>query len=639
VDHGKFPVKRTTGEPVHVKADIFADGHDVIAALLLYRTNGAEQWQQQTMKFVENDVFAASFIVQQQGAYEFVVEAWIDRYESWRQDILKKQRAGMEIKSELLEGAALLQTVAKQAEKSDATALLKAASEFQKGDTTAIAGSALSELLARYPDRSAVTRSDKAFEVLVEPERARFGAWYELFPRSCTSSSDAHGTLRDCEQRLTYIASMGFDVVYLPPIHPIGKTFRKGPNNTLNAAPRDPGSPWAIGSEEGGHKSVHPELGTLKDFDHFVAKVRGHGMEVALDLAYQCSPDHPYVRENPQWFKHRPDGSIKYAENPPKKYQDIYPLDFECEDWRNLWEELKDIVLFWIDHGIRIFRVDNPHTKPFRFWQWMIETVREQHPDIIFLSEAFTRPKVMQYLAKIGFSQSYTYFTWRNTKTELVEYLTELTQTNIREYLRPNFFVNTPDILHEYLQFGGPPAFQIRLILAATLSASYGLYGPAFELCEGRAISGTEEYLDSEKYQIRHWNLDAPVSIKALISRVNQIRSENVALQFNENLMFHPSDNEQLLCYSKSTEDLSNIIVVVVNLDPHHVQSGWVKLPLANFKLQERQNYQVHDLLTDARYLWHGEVNYVELNPKTNPAHVFRLRRKVKTEHDFDYFL
>ena len=641
VNQGNFPVKRTTGEDVLVTADLFADGHDVIAAFLLFRKKGDENWQQRKMQFIENDVFTAVFQVEDVGIYEFTVEASIDRFESWRQDLLKKHKAGMDIQSELLEGVALIQSIAERAEETDALTLQKRAGELQKDYENIIitGGDDLNELISRYPDKSGATRYEKIFEVLVESERARFGAWYELFPRSCTNSSSVHGTFGDCEKRLPYIASMGFDVVYLPPIHPIGKSHRKGPNNTLNAGPEDPGSPWAIGSQEGGHKSIHPQLGTLQEFDQFVQKVHDLRMAVALDLAYQCSPDHPYVRENPQWFKHRPDRSIKYAENPPKKYQDIYPLDFECEDWRNLWDELKDVVLFWFARGIRIFRVDNPHTKPFRFWQWLIETVRLQHPDIIFLSEAFTRPKVMQYLAKIGFSQSYTYFTWRNTKAELTDYLTELTQTEIREYLRPNFFVNTPDILHEYLQFGGPPAFQIRLVLAATLAASYGIYGPAFELCEGRAVPGTEEYLDSEKYQIRLWNLEDAVSIKRLVSRMNQIRRENPALQFNNSLIFHPTDNDQLLCFSKSTDDLSNIIVVVVNLDPHHVQAGWVKLPLTQLKLQGGQNYQVHDLLTDARYLWHGEVNYVELNPKTVPAHVFRLRRKIKTEHDFDYFL
>jgi starch synthase (maltosyl-transferring) len=641
VDHGKFPIKRTTGEIVRVTADIFADGHDVIKALLLHRRQGEENWEETPMKPAENDVFSATFSVQNLGYYEYTVEGWIDPFESWRQEILKKKQAEMDIKSELLEGAVLIRNVAKRADKEDAQWLQKKAADLESGKEriSLVSSEALKDMISRYPDRTRATRYEKILPVLVETERARFSAWYEFFPRSCTSRPNRHGTFRDCAKRLPYIAQMGFDVVYLPPIHPIGKSYRKGPNNTLKASPEDPGSPWAIGSKEGGHKAIHPQLGTLEDFNHFVESIRKQNMEVALDLAYQCSPDHPYVREHPQWFRHRPDGSIKYAENPPKKYQDIYPLDYECEDWQNLWNELRDVVLFWIQNGVHIFRVDNPHTKSFRFWEWLISTVREKHPETIFLSEAFTRPKVMRYLAKIGFSQSYTYFTWRNTKPELTQYITELTQTEAREYLRPNFFVNTPDILHEYLQFGGRAAFKIRLVLAATLAANYGIYGPAFELCENRAIPGTEEYVDSEKYQIRLWNLEDAGGIQNLIARLNQIRRENAALQFDRNLEFYPVNNEQLLCFTKSTDDLSNVILVVVNLDPHHVQSGWIKLPLKKLKLEESQNFQVHDLLSEARYLWHGETNYVELAPKTIPAHVFRLRRKIKTEHDFDYFL
>jgi starch synthase (maltosyl-transferring) len=640
VDHGKFPIKRTPEEVVHVTADIFADGHDVIKAVLLHRRQD-DKWQETPMKPAENDVFGATFSVQELGHYEYTVEAWIDGFESWRQDIMKKNQAGMDVKSELLEGAVLVREVAKRAIKGDAQWLQKRAADLESGaDAISMASSeALREMISRYPDRSRSTRYEKPLPVLVERELARFSAWYELFPRSCTSRPNRHGTFRDCEKRLPYIAKMGFDVLYLPPIHPIGKSFRKGPNNALKAGSEDPGSPWAIGSQEGGHKGIHPQLGTLKDFNHFADSVRKQNMEVALDLAFQCSPDHPYVRENPQWFRHRPDGSIKYAENPPKKYQDIYPLDLECEDWRNLWTELRDVVLFWIQNGVHIFRVDNPHTKAFRFWEWLITKVREKHPDTMFLSEAFTRPKVMRYLAKVGFSQSYTYFTWRNTKPELTQYMTELTRTDVREYLRPNFFANTPDILHEYLQFGGRAAFKIRVVLASTLAASYGIYGPAFELCENRAIPGTEEYLDSEKYQIRLWNLEDARGIQDLVARLNQIRRENIALQFDRNLEFYPVDNEQLLCFTKSTDDLSNVILVVVNLDPHHVQSGWIKLPLKKLKLEASQNFQVHDLLSEARYLWHGETNYVELDPKAIPAHVFRLRRKIKTEHDFDYFL
>jgi len=417
-------------------------------------------------------------------------------------------------------------------------------------------------------------------------------------------------------------------------------TFRKGKNNVPSGQSEDVGSPWAIGAAEGGHKAIHPALGTMEDFDSLVAKAREHGLEIAMDLAFQCTPDHPYVVERPEWFRQRPDGTIQYAENPPKKYQDIYPLDFETENWEELWDELRNVVMHWIDHGVRIFRVDNPHTKAFGFWQWLIDGVKSKHPDVIFLSEAFTRPKVMHQLAKSGFTQSYTYFTWRNTKQELTDYFTELTQTEVREYLRPNLWPNTPDILPEYMQYGGRPAFFTRLVLAATLGASYGIYGPAFELCENQAREpGSEEYLDSEKYEIKHWGLDSPWSLKDVIARVNQIRRQNPALQADRNLRFHRIDNEMLLCYSKATDDLSSVIAVVVNLDYAHTQSGWVNLDLEALGLDARSPYQVHDLLGDARYLWHGASNYVELDPKTSPAQIFRIRRKTRTERDFDYYL
>jgi starch synthase (maltosyl-transferring) len=433
---------------------------------------------------------------------------------------------------------------------------------------------------------------------------------------------------------------MGFDVLYLPPIHPIGMTQRKGKNNSLTPTPEDTGVPWAIGSKEGGHKSVNPELGTLEDFRHFVAKAREYGIDIALDIAFQCSPDHPYVREHPEWFRKRPDGTIQYAENPPKRYEDIYPFDFETEDWPGLWEELKSIFLFWAEQAVHIFRVDNPHTKTFPFWEWVIAEVKRDYPDAIFLSEAFTRPKVMYRLAKLGFTQSYTYFAWRNTKWDLTQYFTELTKTEVREFFRPNLWPNTPDILTEYLQTGGRPAFMARLVLAATLGANYGIYGPAFELCENRPREhGSEEYLDSEKYQIRHWDIDDRNSLKEIIAVVNRIRRDNPALQSDWSLLFHPTDNEQLICYSKQTEDLSNIILVVVNVDPYHTHSGWVDLSSQQLGLGQDEAFRVHDLLINARYLWQGHRNYVELNPHSIPAHIFRVNRRVRSERDFDYYM
>ena len=475
--------------------------------------------------------------------------------------------------------------------------------------------------------------------MVVDREKARFSAWYEMFPRSCSMQPGQPGTFQDCANRLNYVAAMGFDVVYLPPIHPIGRTNRKGKNNTEKAGPDDVGSPWAIGSREGGHKAIDPRLGTLEDFKRLLAQAKQLGLEVALDLAYQCAPDHPYVKEHKEWFRIRPDGSVQYAENPPKKYQDIFPLDFETEHSQALWEELKSVVLYWIGQGVRIFRVDNPHTKPFDFWEWLITGIKSRHPDVLFLAEAFTRPKPMYELAKLGFTQSYTYFAWRNTKPEITDYFKELTQTTVREYFHPNLWPNTPDILTDFLQHGGRPAFMQRLILAATLGANYGIYGPAFELCENRAVAaGSEEYLDSEKYQIRSWDLESPDSLSRLIAQVNQIRRENLALHSDWTLQFHPADNGQIIAYSKRTDDLLNIIVVVVNLDPTRTQSALVDLPLDDFHLDPRQPYQMHDLLSGARYVWRGPRNYVELNPQLLPAHIFCVRRRVRTEDGVDYF-
>jgi starch synthase (maltosyl-transferring) len=494
--------------------------------------------------------------------------------------------------------------------------------------------------MARYSGRRFATTYDRSLRVVVDRERGRFSTWYELFPRSWSPEAGRHGTFRDVEAVLPRLASMGFDVLYLPPIHPIGRSFRKGRNNNVIAGPDAVGSPWAIGSEEGGHTAIHAELGTLDDFRRLVIRARELGIDLALDIAFQASPDHPYVTEHPEWFRGRPDGMIQYAENPPKKYQDIYPFDFESGNWRELWEELRDVVRFWVGQGIRIFRVDNPHTKPFRFWEWLIAEIKRDYPEAIFLAEAFTRPKVMYYLAKLGFSQSYTYFAWRNTRWELTEYFTELTQNEVREFFRPNLWTNTPDILTEYLQSGGRPAFVGRLILAATLGANYGMYGPAFELIEHQAVApGSEEYLNSEKYEIRHWDHDRPESLRELIERVNAIRRDNRALQSDWSLRFHQVDNQQIIAYTKATDDLSNVILTVVNLDSYNTQSGWVELPLEALGIDPEQPYQVHDLLTGARYTWNGRWNYVELNPHAIPAHILQLRRRVRREQDFEYFM
>ena len=634
VDGGRFPVKRVAGDLVVVTADVFADGHDVLAAALLFRKAGDRDWQETPMALLDNDRWSGRFVVDALGRYEYTVEGWIDRFESWRHELTKKFDAGQDVSSELLEGAALIRNTGDPA-------LSRIASDLEEPGRTQRARVvvALSEDLrawmGRFADRSRATRFDRELAVVVERDRARFGAWYEMFPRSAGTDPTRSATFDEAAERLPYVAGMGFDVLYLPPIHPIGQSFRKGRNNTLEATPADPGSPWAIGADAGGHTAVDPALGTIEDFDRFVESARRHGLEIALDLAYQASPDHPYVGEHPEWFRHRPDGSIKYAENPPKKYQDIYPFNFESEAWQSLWSELKRVIEFWIEHGVKIFRVDNPHTKPFRFWEWALADIRRRHPDTIFLSEAFTRPKVMRYLAKVGFSQSYTYFTWRNTAAELTEYFTELTQTDVREYMRPNLFTNTPDILHAYLQRGGRPAFQTRLILAATLGASYGIYS-GFELFENVPVKeGSEEYLDSEKYQIRIRDFDRAGTLAGTISRVNAIRREHPALQHDWGLQFHDSDNASLLCYSKRSPDERDTVLVIVNVDPFNMQHGFVRAPLTDWGVPSDSRIEVTDLLSGERYSWRGEWNYVRLDPQGRMAHILDVQiPDVRSTHD-----
>jgi starch synthase (maltosyl-transferring) len=649
VDCGRFPIKRVVGESVVVEADVYADGHDAVACDLLYRRSGEAEWQHLPMRPLVNDRWQAEFTVTAGGRWEYSVEGWVDAFRSWRRDMAKRIEAEQDVAVDLLAGVRLVEQASARAgavSPEDAKRLRDwaqtlSAPHIGAAEKHALAmNQQLAAIALRYPDKELATRYHRVLHVAADRLKARFSTWYELFPRSWSPVPGKHGTFQDVEAKLDYVASMGFDVLYLPPIHPIGRTHRKGRNNATNTQPGDVGSPWAIGGEEGGHTAIHPELGTLEDFRRLVAKAAEQGIEVAMDLAYQCSPDHPYVKQHPDWFRRRPDGSIQYAENPPKKYQDIYPIEFESEDWQNLWKELRDVILYWVEQGIQIFRVDNPHTKAFPFWEWAIEEVKSRHPGVLFLSEAFTRPKVMYQLAKLGFTQSYTYFTWRNTKAELIEYFTELTQTPVREFFRPSLWPNTPDILPEYLQFGGRPAFITRLVLAATLGASYGIYGPAFELTENQPRQpGSEEYLNSEKYEIRHRDLDSAWSLRDLITRVNHARRDNLALQTDRYLRFHQTDNEMLLCYSKVTADLSNVILVVVNLDFAHAHSGWITLDLESLGLDATHPYQVHDLLGDNRHLWTGRRNFVQLDPHIIPAHVFRLRRKVRTERDFDYFL
>jgi len=647
VDGGRFAAKRIAGEPVHILAHCFADGHDRLRVVLGWRpVVGSGALEEVEMTALVNDVWTAAFTPALPGRYRATVTAWVDHFESWRSEIERREDR-VDVSHALRVGAALAAAAARRAGPDAAAALSAWGARLEEAaagqsETDALKALALdltqATRMRRHADRSLAAHA--TLEVIVDRKRAQFSTWYELFPRSASHDLTRHGTFSDVEAHLPYVAQMGFDVLYFPPIHPIGRVNRKGANNALQSRDTDVGSPWAIGSAEGGHKAILPALGTLEDFRRLCVRARESGMEIALDIAFQCAPDHPYVRQHPGWFRHQPDGSVQYAENPPKKYQDIYPFDFECADWRGLWDELKSVFDYWIAQGIRIFRVDNPHTKSFAFWEWVIAEVQRTQPDVIFLAEAFTRPKVMHRLAKLGFTQSYTYFTWRTSKPELTAYFTELNSPPGRDYFRPNLWPNTPDILHETLQSGRRTVFASRLILAATLSANYGIYGPAFELMESTSREpGSEEYRDSEKYQLRAWDLDRPDSLWPLIARINRIRRENAALQADHTLRFCPVDNDMLVAYLKQDVPTGNVVLTVVNLDPYNTQSGWIELDLAALGLSTGEAFQVHDLLSDQRYTWRGPRNYLILDPYRLPAHVFRLRRHVRSENDFDYFL
>jgi starch synthase (maltosyl-transferring) len=648
VDGGRFPVKRTVGDELVVEADVYADGHDEVRAFLRWSYSDGGEWHQRSMEPLGNDRWRASFPLGQMGRYRYTVAGAIDPFGTWQHDLAKRVDAGQDMAVDLIIGARLVGSAVLRAEdvsEADAASLRQAASHLaDEGRTTEdrsrlALDEGLAALVGRYPDPENEGTYDRRLEVEVDRERARFSSWYELFPRSASPDPKRHGTFRDVIARLPYVAELGFDVLYLPPIHPIGRQFRKGPNNTTSSSPDDPGVPWAIGGPEGGHTAIHPDLGTVEDFRALVAAAQEHGIEIALDIAFQASPDHPWASEHPEWFRARPDGTIQYAENPPKKYQDIYPFDFESEDWPGLWQALNDVVRHWIAEGVRIFRVDNPHTKPFGFWQWLIADIKRDHPDAVFLAEAFTRPKVMYRLAKLGFTQSYTYFTWRNTKQELTDYFTELTTTDVREFFRPNAWTNTPDILHEVLQVGGRPAFEARLVLAATLAASYGVYGPAYELLENTPREpGSEEYLDSEKYEQRTWDLDAPHSLRGLVVAVNRARREHPALQSNERLRFHEIDNDHLLAYTKTSADGGDIVLAVVTLDFTAAQSGMLALDLEALGLPGDAPFELVDLLDGSTHLWQGAENRVEVDPQVRAAHVFWLRPMPRTERQFEHY-
>jgi starch synthase (maltosyl-transferring) len=622
VDEGLYPAKRTIGERVDVSADIFGDGHDHIRARLLYKKEGEAKWRTVEMQHGMNDSWFASFYVPEKGFYRFTLQAWIDHFDTWYDGFRKKVEANVDVHLELQEGVQFLRTLTASNE------TLKAISKHLEGDYSSAIQYVMSQEFAAIVHQNPLVQHahtyHKQLKVAVEHVKANFSSWYELFPRSA-SLDGKHGTFKDVVRLLPRIAAMGFDVLYLPPIHPIGRENRKGKNNNVKAEAGEPGSPWAIGSSQGGHKSILPELGTLDDYKRLIAEAKKFDIDIALDIAFQCAPDHPYVKEHPAWFKQRPDGSIQYAENPPKKYQDIYPFNFETENWQALWNELKSVISYWIDQGVKIFRVDNPHTKPIAFWEWAIHEIDKEYPDIIFLSEAFTRPKVMASLAKIGFTQSYTYFTWRISKQELTEYMNELVLGHSRNYFRPNFWPNTPDILPYHLQHQGENIFIIRLALAATLSSNYGIYGPAYEFYDNVPMQGKEEYFNSEKYEVKHYDWKKTNRMTDLIALINAARKNHAALQSTWNIQFCAIENPNLLAYLKATDDLSSIILMIVNLDQHGRQSGYVQIPLSKLKIRDRVNLKVYDLITEEHYTWTQEWNYVELDPYKLPFHLFKL--------------
>ncbi|MCT7374224.1 alpha-1,4-glucan--maltose-1-phosphate maltosyltransferase [Chelativorans salis] len=631
INGGRFAAKAIVGERFRVEADIFCDGHEVIAAVLLHRRRGEASWHETPMRLTVNDRWRATITFDKVGHYEFSIRSWRDLFATWRAEVTKKHDAAQDISLDLREGRLLVEKALAEAAGSpkDRAALEALWDEIgsspSEGDVLAVLISDdMSVLMRQLGPRANVTHGDTSFPVFVDRERAGFSAWYELMPRSQSGSADVHGTFDDVIDRLPYVRDLGFDVLYFPPIHPIGRTNRKGRNNSLTPAPEDPGSPYAIGSEEGGHDAIHPALGSFEDFERLVKAAADHGLEVALDFAIQCSPDHPWIKEHPEWFDWRPDGTIKFAENPPKKYEDIVNVHFYRDAIPGLWYALRDIVLFWLDKGVRIFRVDNPHTKPLPFWEWMIEDVRRVDPGAIFLAEAFTRPKMMKRLAKVGFNQSYSYFTWRNTKQELTEYLTELTREDCRHYMRPNFFANTPDINPYYLQTSGRPGFQVRLFLAATLGANYGIYN-GFELCDAEALPGREEYLNSEKYEIRAWDWDQPGNIKADIAFINRLRRENAALRQFTNLNFYNAWNDAILYYGKFTDDLSNFLLFAVTLDPHHPQEAPFEVPLWEFGLPDDATVEADDLVTGQPFSWTGKIQHMFLDPHQRPFMAWRL--------------
>lgn len=632
VDFGKYPAKIVVNQPVKISADIFTDGIDRIAATLLYRHNSVKTWKEITLQPANNDRWEIELVPEKTGKFYFQVTAWIDQFATWQSNIQKKFQAEQDILVDLKGGVGLAEDAWQRATGKDQKVLsnwMQALSNVTDGQAgfELSKDSAIETLLCKYRDKNRATTYPHIFELFAEPEKSVYSTWYELFPRSTSEEPGKHGTFNDVIKLVPGIAKMGFDVLYLPPIHPIGFNHRKGKNNSLTASENDPGSPWAIGSEKGGHKEIHPELGTLKDFKKLIVTATKHGLSIAMDIAFQCSPDHPYVKKHPEWFKWRADGTVQFAENPPKKYEDILPFDFESSEFESLWMELKSVLSYWAECGIRIFRVDNPHTKSMLFWEWVIREMKAEYPDLIFLAEAFTRPRIMEHLAKIGFTQSYTYFAWRNTKRELEEYLNELTQTNLKYYFRPNFWPNTPDILTDELVHGGENAHIIRLLLAATMCSSYGIYGPVYELCVNEPTPGKEEYYNNEKYELKNWDWTGYTRLREIITRTNRIRKENKALQRTDNIIFAETDNDQVICYLKADETSGNIMIMVVNLDAHNTQTAHIKLPLYKVGIPYTEPFIVEDLFSGDRYDW-GEYVWVSLDPYEFPAHILKVNRK-----------
>ena len=631
IDGGAFPIKRIKGEKVDVSANVFADGHDNISAFLLYKVAGDKEWTEVLMETLHNDRWKGSFLIEKEADYVYSVRGYVNEFSSWQEALQKRVDAECDVSIDLQIGVQLIEAIAKTSK-----AAAESLNDYIKKvgdekDQDAAIKAALEEdlcaLMTANLDKEKSTVYEKELKVSIERAKALYSSWYELFPRSWSNVPGEHGTFKDCEKLLPKIAELGFDVVYFPPIHPIGKTHRKGINNSTECTPEDVGCPWAIGSDEGGHKDILSELGTIDDLKNFMKEARKSNIELAIDIAFQCSMDHPYIKEHPSWFKWRPDGTIQFAENPPKKYEDIVPINFETDDWKGLWDELKSVVMFWAEAGVRIFRVDNPHTKPFAFWDWLISEVKKDYPDAIFLSEAFTRPHIMYRLAKGGFSQSYTYFTWRNGKQEFIDYMTELTKSEVSEYFRPNFWPNTPDILAFPMQGKGRSEFIARAVLAATLSSNFGIYGPAFELCESKPFPEKEEYDFSEKYEIKKWDWDRKGNIKPTIAALNKMRKENKCFQQTRNIEFLDVNNENILCFYKYSDDLTNTAIVVISLDQSQKQAGTINIPLDKFGIKADSSYVAEDLLTGAKFKWKGDSNYIDLDPKNTVAHVIKIKR------------